>query len=299
MVYLRQGTRGIIIAPQLCRQAIVPAQQGRVRSRCEPIDPDVTGERTPRSYAGHRRGRFSKARRAAILALALFALLGAPRAGSSAEVDPGGKLFGRQCSGCHTYGKGVKVGPDLKGVTGRRSKTWLHRFIRSARGMIQSRDPVAAQLGRQFKLQQQMPDWNLTDTQIDSLLDYFASGGPGRKPADQRHAALASDADVARGRGFFSGEIPLQHVNVACSSCHTLRGDRDLAGGSLGPDLSASYVRYQDQAFTSRLKEPCQPVEAVVETATYLTSDELFALKAYLRRVAVGGSAPHQLAVNQ
>jgi hypothetical protein len=43
------------------------------------------------------------------------------------------ELFSRQCSSCHTIGKGDLVGPDLNGVTGRRDRAWLARFIRSSR----------------------------------------------------------------------------------------------------------------------------------------------------------------------
>ena len=212
-------------------------------------------------------------------------LLGAAFGARAAEIAGPATMFARNCSGCHSYGRGVKVGPDLKGVTARRTRSWLHRFIRSSRSVIRANDAVAVDLFRRFK-QQQMPDWNLSDTQIDALLDYFASGGPDRKPVDQRHGATASSAEIARGRRLFTGQQPLRHVGFACNSCHTVAGDAALAGGSLGPDLSASYARYQDQALTSRLKQPCPPVAASVAAGTYLTPDESFALKAYLRRAA-------------
>jgi len=33
--------------------------------------------------------------------------------------------FNGRCTACHTYGKGIKVGPDLKGVNQRRKREWL------------------------------------------------------------------------------------------------------------------------------------------------------------------------------
>jgi protein SCO1/2 len=42
------------------------------------------------------------------------------------------KVFNQRCTACHTFGKGVKVGPDLKGVTARRQRPWLLKFVRSS-----------------------------------------------------------------------------------------------------------------------------------------------------------------------
>jgi protein SCO1/2 len=42
------------------------------------------------------------------------------------------KIFNQRCTACHTFGKGVKVGPDLKGVTARRQRPWLLKFVRSS-----------------------------------------------------------------------------------------------------------------------------------------------------------------------
>src|SRR3989441_12591818 len=48
-------------------------------------------------------------------------------------------IFNRRCTACHTYGKGVKVGPDLKGVTERRKRDWLLKFIYASSSVIKSR----------------------------------------------------------------------------------------------------------------------------------------------------------------
>src|SRR5216683_5702147 len=52
-------------------------------------------------------------------------------------------IFRKRCTACHTFGKGIKVGPDLKGVTDRRNRDWLLKFIRSSSTVIQSGDPAA------------------------------------------------------------------------------------------------------------------------------------------------------------
>src|SRR5262245_56839565 len=57
-------------------------------------------------------------------------------------------IFRKRCTACHTFGKGVKVGPDLKGVNERRTREWLLRFVRGSSSIIQSGDPTATKLFR-------------------------------------------------------------------------------------------------------------------------------------------------------
>src|SRR5262245_41863919 len=80
------------------------------------------------------------------------------------------KIFNQRCTACHTFGKGVKVGPDLKGVTARRQRPWLLKFVRSSQKVIASGDPVATELFRTFK-RQRMPDWtDLTPEDVGTIM---------------------------------------------------------------------------------------------------------------------------------
>jgi mono/diheme cytochrome c family protein len=193
--------------------------------------------------------------------------------------------FNKRCTACHTYGKGIKVGPDLKGVTERRKRDWLVKFIHASSSVIKSGDATAVSLFAQFK-QQRMPDWtDLSGKQINDILDYVAIGGPDIKPADERNAELASPADIEMGRQLFSGERRLQYGAQACRSCHQVRGAG--LGGSLGPELTQTYFRFQDRALTEFLRHPCFQWETAGAGTHYLTAKESFALKAFLRQAAV------------
>jgi cytochrome c2 len=194
-------------------------------------------------------------------------------------------IFNRRCTACHTYGKGIKVGPDLKGVTERRKRDWLVKFIYSSSSVIKSGDPTATSLFAQFK-QQRMPDWtDLSEKQINEILDYVTVGGPDIKPADERNAELASPADVEKGRQLFSGLAPLKHGAQACNMCHSVQGSG--WGGSLGPDLTTVYFRYQDRALAEFLRHPCFRWNTGALATLYLTPRESFSLKAFLRRAAL------------
>lgn len=193
-------------------------------------------------------------------------------------------IFGKRCTACHTYGKGVKVGPDLKGVNDRRKRDWLLKFIHASSVVIKSGDPTATALFAQFK-QQRMPDWvDLSDKQINDILDYLSIGGPDIKPLDEHDAATASAADIERGRQLFNGETGLKYGAQACSNCHSVQGTR---GGSLGPNLTGVYFRYQDKALTLFLRQPCFQWETGGSADIYLSPKESFALKSYLRSTAL------------
>jgi len=194
--------------------------------------------------------------------------------------------FGKRCTACHTYGKGIKVGPDLKGVTQRRKREWLLKFIQGSSRVIKSGDPTALQLFAEFK-QQRMPDWSdLSEKQVNDILDYIDIGGPDIKPADERNAELASAAEIELGRRLFTGDERLRYGSLACSSCHSVHGIS--LGGRLGPDLTRTYYKFQDRALTEFLRHPCFQWKGAGDGTHYLSAKESFALKAFLRHAAPG-----------
>ena len=197
--------------------------------------------------------------------------------------------FNKRCTACHTYGKGPKVGPDLKGVNDRRKRDWLVKFIHGSSIVIKSGDPTAVALFAQFK-QQRMPDWtDLSEKQINDILDFVAIGGPDIKPADERSAELALPAEVEMGRQLFAGERRLKYGSQSCKSCHAVRGAG--WGGSLGPDLTQTYLKFQDRALTEFLRHPCFQWDTTGAGNRYLTAKESYALKSFLRQAALHQSA--------
>lgn len=220
------------------------------------------------------------------LALAIAAhtllLTGVARA-DTAEAK---KIFTTRCMACHTFGKGVKVGPDLKGVTERRQRDWIVKMVRSSSTMVGS-DPIAVQLFDQFK-QQRMPDWtDLSDVQINTIMDWLAGNGPDQQDPDARSAELATAAEIDTGRQLFHGARPLALGGIACAGCHAIRDEAGASGGVFASDLTGVYSQYQDIAMTVFLKRPCFLRFPESNGTTYLAPDESFALKAYLRSCAL------------
>jgi mono/diheme cytochrome c family protein len=192
-------------------------------------------------------------------------------------------IYRKRCTACHTFGKGVKVGPDLKGVTERRTREWLLRFVRGSSSLIQSGDPVATKLFREYK-QERMPDWSdLSAEQVGAILVYFAADGPLQKEPDEREATTATASEIEMGRQLFHGAARLNYGGRSCHTCHAIR-DQESTEGSLGPDLTSAYFKYRDRALTDFLKRPCFAREPESSASAYLTPQESFDLKAYLAK---------------
>lgn len=83
-------------------------------------------------------------------------------------------LFQSKCGACHTIGQGDKVGPDLAGVTVRRERAWLARYIRVPDEVLAAGDPVATGLFKKYK-EVRMPNLGLNPDEVTDLLSYLQS----------------------------------------------------------------------------------------------------------------------------
>jgi protein SCO1/2 len=98
-------------------------------------------------------------------------------------IDKGQFLFQSRCSACHTVGQGDKLGPDLLGVTSRRERAWLARYIMAPDQMLTERDPIAVMLFEKYQ-NVRMPNLSLGSPDVGDLLLYLdAQSGPPREPA--------------------------------------------------------------------------------------------------------------------
>jgi cytochrome c2 len=83
----------------------------------------------------------------------------------------GEKLFtSKACATCHAYGKKL-LGPDLKGVTTRRTAAWMEQQIMHPDVMTKT-DPIAHALMLENK-NLQMLNMHLTQAEAQSLIEYL------------------------------------------------------------------------------------------------------------------------------
>ncbi|HET7200776.1 MAG TPA: SCO family protein [Burkholderiales bacterium] len=87
-------------------------------------------------------------------------------------LNKGEYFFQSQCSVCHTIGQGDKMGPDLLGVTARRDRAWLTRYIMAPDKMLAARDPTAVALFEKYKYTR-MPNLRLSPGEVAAVLSYI------------------------------------------------------------------------------------------------------------------------------
>jgi mono/diheme cytochrome c family protein len=219
----------------------------------------------------------------------------------------GAELFKSTCSSCHTVGKGKLVGPDLSGVYNTKNAEWLTKFIRSSQAMVKAGDPDAVALFNEFKIP--MPDNNLTDQQISSIIDFIKqtdgasqnTAGQSKAPSDSNAAAADStraapdsttvavadsvpvnDKAVQTGRSYFYGKTLFANGAAPCISCHNIDDGSLLGGGKLARDLTGAYSRLGAAGITAILTNP--PFPAMKSAIPgQLTNEEISSLNSLLK----------------
>jgi mono/diheme cytochrome c family protein len=218
-----------------------------------------------------------------LLRLAVLAIV---MPGAAFAQDPA-DFYETNCAACHSIGGGSDAGPDLQGVTTRRDRDWLVRFMLDPEGLVRAGDPLALAIVKQWDGMIMPPTEGLTPALAETLLAYIERQSSAPRPgAGPAHPPGDPDA----GRALFLGRRRLQNGGPACAACHAVG---DLAGGTLGPDLIAFSTRMPDAAAVGRwLQSPPTPVMRTVYRPAPLTEDESRGLAAAFAGIGPGSSAP-------
>ncbi len=208
---------------------------------------------------------------------------------SARLAESGEAIFQQKCSPCHALGGGDRpTGPDLAGVTERRDRQWLARFIRAPEKMI-AEDPAARQLAAKYPMA--MPDLGLSESEIEAVLAFLAH------PQEVQHGAAepgapappAAPGNPQRGEALFIGTASLKNGGAPCLACHGIAGHGLAGGSSFGPDLTAAYTSY-GPALGSILENIPFPSMQPIYSRHPLTPEERADLTAFLAEVS--GKAP-------
>jgi len=209
--------------------------------------------------------------------------------------DPMEELFADKCASCHTVGKGVRTGPDLKDAHERRDRAWLVRLIAVPSKMLDS-DPDARDLVAEFD-GVRMPDLALDDEQVEGLVDLIercsAEGADCNLVGSFVPVAEATEDDIRLGGELFVGTVPIKSGAPACISCHAVQGASGVvAGGTLSKDLTNVFARLGDEGLNAALKNPAFEVMNKVFADHPLDKAENFALRSYLDQANRSVAAP-------
>ena len=130
---------------------------------------------------------------------------------TAAPTDPvavKGKLdFESKCLACHTIAGGDKVGPDLYGVSKRRSERWLARWLKSPEEMLKGDADAKALLGK-YKLP--MPNQGLNEKEIRQYVAYFKWADANLQPRATTQPAPAKPGTALPPNQTLSGGASLR-----------------------------------------------------------------------------------------
>jgi mono/diheme cytochrome c family protein len=212
--------------------------------------------------------------------------LQAPSVYAATPNGQGQDIFDEKCQGCHTIGGGKTVGPDLKGVTDKRDRDWLIRFITSPEQLIEQGDLTAKQLVEEYGMP--MPDLGLSDDDAEEVLAYveMQSGGEASSPSPEQNTdgtPVLSSGDAGKGKDIFTGSISLKNGGIACISCHNIGGVGAFGGGAMGGDLTEIYSALGESSLTPLLETTPFPIMTEIYTEQPLTDDEVANLVAFMK----------------
>jgi cytochrome c551/c552 len=93
----------------------------------------------------------------------------------ASSAQDGHALFSANCASCHKVDAKL-VGPALSGVEDRwPSRAKIHEWVHNSTKVIQSGDPYAVNLFNQYNKTQMTPFPQLSDKDVDAILDYVKS----------------------------------------------------------------------------------------------------------------------------
>jgi protein SCO1/2 len=177
--------------------------------------------------------------------------------------DRGEYTFRNHCAACHTIGKGEHCGPDLAGVTARRDRDWLARFIVSPEEVREAGDPIALALRAKYQ-QVVMPSLDLGKADAAVLIDYIERRGRELTDVPAQAASAPTKPATAVATNVDTDLTPMVDAYI--------RIQRALNVDLLGNLASDARTIATEAAKLGANGAPIQAAAIQLETATALTA---------------------------
>ena len=160
----------------------------------------------------------TKIQRFILSSLSFILLFTVHLSAQNGDAKKGKGIFNANCAACHKLDKKL-IGPALEGISEKRTKEWLHAWIKDNNALRASGDADAIAIYEEFNKMPMMPFPQLSDQDIDDILAY-TDNKPEAKPQSgggaSSAAALGIDSlQVVKGKKIF---------NANCAACHKLDG---------------------------------------------------------------------------
>ena len=194
------------------------------------------------------------------------------------------EIYQTKCIACHTLGTDRLIGPGLAGVTARRDRAWLKRFIMEPDQVLASDDPIAAELLAEYQVP--MLNLGITDAEAEALLIFLDSDEAMSLAATSVATpdVAATEEQVVLGQELFQGHVKFENGGPTCNSCHDVTNDAVIGGGVLAKELTTVFSRLGGPGVRAILGSPPFPVMQRAYQGKGLTEDEVVALVGFLER---------------
>jgi len=239
-------------------------------------------------------------RPAGMLLAALMTIIFFLADNSNANAQNEGKqLFEKNCAVCHKIGGGKLVGPELLGVTERREKAWLLKFIRNSKELIDAGDPIAVKVYEENNKVPMLTFTNLSDGEINSIIDYIEKWEPEKEVVfnvDVNKREGFTRTEILRGERFFYGLIPFEKGgSTACVTCHNTVTNDTLNWNPSAMDLAASFMDKDGMNIYKSMAEPTSEVMRQAHAEYKLTEQEVFYIGSFLSEFSHAGMKEHKI----
>lgn len=81
-------------------------------------------------------------------------------------------IYRFRCMSCHSLGAEDGLGPGLQGVTDRRDRKWLARWLKEPDKLLAEKDPIAMDLYNRYN-KVLMPNLRLSDSDVEALIEFM------------------------------------------------------------------------------------------------------------------------------
>lgn len=213
--------------------------------------------------------------------------------------NEGKQLFEKNCQVCHKIGGGKLVGPELLGVTERRERDWIAKFIRNSKAMIDAGDPIAVKVYEENNKVPMLTFTNLSDGEINSIIDYIEKWEPEKEKVftvDINKREGFAHSEILRGERMFYGLIPFeQGGTTSCASCHNTVTSDSLNWNPSAADLASSFMEKDGMNIYKSMGDPTSDVMRKAHGEYKLTEQEIFYISAFLSEFSHEGLAEHKI----
>jgi len=200
----------------------------------------------------------------------------------------GENLFKTTCAVCHKTTNKKFIGPGLANIHEKRSIEWFKKFVISSQSVIKSGDAEAIKLFDEYN-KVIMPDQSFSDAEINAIYEYIKSVSPSKaeiastETVEEVIPFNPTEEDKILGRKLFSGISRLENGGPSCISCHNVRNDSIISGGSLAKDLTDSFNRLGKDGVSSVIIGLPFPQMKMSYTEHPVTEEEAFKIAAFLK----------------